>query len=244
MTIIANAFPKCGTNLVKKTLGAMGLRHHDGGLVRHNMGEMSRFVVPNGDGTKRQEPIHEVLTLPEDDFIHAHLCYGGDLPIAGAKMIFIHRDPRDAAISMLRTGKTGLSEDKAALLSLVVNGVFSYGPWARAWGNFMCWSVVPWVLTVRFDAICADGGATVAAVADYLGVRGVDAPRIAKGLYGHGKSFEGRDVYEGDSTWTGREPSSWRTCGYWDEQIEDAWRQTGGDKIEQMHGYGDVAKQG
>ena len=215
----------------------MGLHHHDGGLVRHNMNELTRFVVPNGDGTKRQEPIHEVLGLPKDNFIHAHLCYGGDLPIAGAKMIFIHRNPRDAAISMLRTGKAGLREDKAALLTLIQQGCFGYGPWARAWGHFMCWTVVPWVLSVRFDEICTDGGATVANMAAYLGLKDIDAPRIAKGLYGHGKRFEGQDVYKGDSTWTG-EHSSWRTCGYWDEQVEDVWDQSGGTKIEQIHGYG------
>lgn len=238
MTILANAFPKCGTNLVKKALGAMGLHHHDGGLVRHNSSELTRFVIPNGDGTKRQESISTVLDLPENDFIHAHLCYGGDLPISGAKMIFIHRNPRDAAISMLRTGKAGLREDKAALITLIQQGCFSYGPWARAWANFMCWRVVPWVLSVRFDEICTDGGATVAAMANYLGLKGIDAPRIAKGLYGHGKQFEGRDVYEGGSTWTDREPSSWKTCGYWDEQVEDVWDQAQGNKVEKIHGYG------
>ncbi len=237
MTVLANAFPKAGVNIVKKALGAMGLSHHDGGMVRHNMTERTRFVVPNGDGTKREEPVGEVLGLPNDTFIHAHLCYGGDLPIAGAKMIFIHRNPRDAAISMLRTGKGGMREDKASLLVLLQQGAFSYGPHACAWHNFMCWTAVDWVLTVRFDEIMADGGATVARMAQYLDLEGVDAPRIARGLYGDGERFEGRDVYQGGSTWTGREPSSWRDCGYWDDEVEAMWAKTGGAQTEKIHGY-------
>ncbi len=245
MTIIANAFPKCGTNLVKKALGAMGCVHHDGGLVRHNMRELSRFVVPNGDGTKRQENIYDVLMLPKDHFIHAHLCYGGDLPIAGAKMIYIHRNPRDAAISMLRTGKQGMLETKEALLELITVGAFAYGPWVQAWAQFMCWTAVPWVLSVRFDEICDENGETIARMVKYLDLPeawNIDAPRIAKGLHGNGKQFEGRDVYEGSSTWSGKH-SSWKECEYWDNEVEAAWTKAGGIKVEQFHGYGERANE-
>ncbi len=237
MTVIANAFPKCGTNLVKKALGAMGLKHHDGGMVRQNIGQRTRFVIPNGDGTKREEPINEVLGQ-ENTFIHAHFCYGGDLPIVGAKMIFIHRNPRDAAISMLRTGKLGLQENKECLLQLIVKGAFAYGPHAQAWHNFMNWTAAPWVLSVRFDSICTDGGATIERMANYLGMKDVDSYRIASGLHGNGKQYEGRDVYHGNSTWTGRERSSWKDCGYWDDEVETAWKQTGGVLTERLYEYG------
>ncbi len=246
MTIIANAFPKCGTNLVKKTLGAMGLVHFDGGLIRHNMAEDMRFVVPvKSEGktagmpkSKIEIPVAQVLAKPHDTFIHAHLCHGGGLPLGDAKMIFIHRNPRDALISMLRTNKGGVQENKASLLALINQGMFTYGPWAGAWHRFMRWYAMPWVLTIRFDEIWADDGATVARMAEYLGLEGVDAPRIASGLYGHGKQFEGRDVYEGDSTWSDRKPSSWKNCDYWDDEVEQAWDETGGVETETVHGYG------
>lgn len=97
---------------------------------------------------------------------------------------------------------------------------------------------MPWVLVVKFDEIWDDDGATVARIADYLGLEGIDASRIASGLYGHGKQFEGKDVYEGDSTWSDRDPSSWKDCGYWDDEVEQAWSDTGGVETEQIYGYG------
>ena len=233
--IIANAFPKHGTNLVKKTLGGLGLHHEVGMLRKHNTTEPLEFR--KGD---RGLSTKEVLGLPDGTFVHGHVCP----PIVlrpSIKVVHIVRNPRNAVVSFLRwvDGRDEnvpkrIRYDHDGLELLLLRGAYTYGPWCQAMLNFSTWIHRPGVCVVKFENICSDAGRSVERIAHYVGIHDQKLSwRVYDGLYGNEDRIGGVRVTRDKSTWTGR-LSDWRECEFWDEEL---WEKVWGPEVERAYGY-------
>lgn len=251
MVVLANGFPKSGTNLIKKVLGALG-HHHEKGLLMKQLPDHKILLTKYGGHHPASEdgpsplptrpianpcghhPLINALFEKDNCFIHSHVGWTEDPRID--KIVHITRNPRNASLSFLRWAKArgrGLDYTRTDLRNLLSWGLYDYGAWLRAMVQFHEWTDDPRACCVRFEDICTDGGESVSRILKYLGEPNQQTARIYAGLYGNGKQIDGVDVYEGLSTWTG-ELSDWTTCPWWDE---DLWNQFDGPAIEKVLGY-------
>lgn len=245
--IFVNAFPKSGTNLVKKALGGLGLTHVPCQLVKMRFGDPIQFSK-SPEGTN----IAATLALDDSHYVHCHIC--PPMSIKVGKVINIVREPRNAVISFLRWAERtpdtkggrhyfDLGGNAESAISLLEAGAYLYGPWVQAMMNFVPWTRTPGVLNVRFEDIATDGGATVARIADFVGYIGESVVKqttrrawVYAGLMGNGHDIDGVTVCPDKSTWTGQ-LSDWRSCVWWTPAVEDCWRAKGGSRLEAALGY-------
>jgi len=242
--IFVNAFPKCGTNLVKKALGGLGLTQVPSQLVKMRPADSIQFAK-----TDEGADIAGMLALDDSNYIHCHTC--PPMPHKPLRAINIVREPRNALISFLRWSERtpdtkggrhffDLGANEESAVSLIEAGAYLYGPWVQAMMNFVPWTRMPGVLNVRFEDIASDGGETVAKIANFIGAFDADSGRnrdwVYNGLMGHGHDIDGVTVCPDKSTWTGS-LSDWETCGFWTPAVEDAWRAKGGSRLETALGY-------
>jgi hypothetical protein len=225
--IIANAFPKTGTNLLKKALTGFGLRQGDGQLTR-----MNPYVAIELAKAQKQEILGD-----DDVYYHGHVSPLVRLE-GGTKMVYIVRNPRNATISFLRwaekRGQPKFKTNEESLIELIERGAYKYGPWPLAMLTWSAWSTIPSVLTVRFEDICTDGGKSVAAINDRFfngDFSRSEVETIYENLYGSGGAMpEDKSTYSGE--W-----SNWRECGYWSPYVEERWIESGGESAEKALGY-------
>lgn len=132
---------------------------------------------------------------------------------ADDKHILIIRQPRNSLISWLRYG--GLSVTQGLLSANMQDQI-------NACREYLHWLDDPRTLIVRLEALVSDGGATVQAIADYLGVPA--RPDAYSNIYGHTR------------TWSGQH-SDWVTCAEWTPDVEAAWQAKGGGELAEAIGY-------
>jgi hypothetical protein len=221
--IIANAFPKCGTNVVKKILGGLGLEQQVGQIYR---------MVPQHRVDLRKAPYHvslrDVYSMDNDHFVHAHMAWNtqGFQPSgADNKMIYIQRDPRNALVSLVRwaasRGKIE-EESESYLIYFLEKGAYEYAPWIEGWRNYQRWIGQPGVCDVTFESVFSDGGGSVEKVAKFVGADTTRVDEVYTGLFGNGKQIKGRDVYKDASTWSGG-LSDWQTYPHWTPHVQAVW---------------------
>lgn len=129
----------------------------------------------------------------------------------GGKTICTFRNPRNIIISWLRF--TGQPVTQGMLIETMQT--FESEGIAAAGSKYTPYLTDPDVLCVRYEDLYTDGGATVAQIADFLGVPVLDDcyPNIT-GL---------------TMTWTGS-PSQWQD--HWTDAIGAAWKEYGGEELE------------
>ena len=238
MTIVCNAFPKMGTNLLKKTMGALGLTMVPGQMTRQRWSDALRVA-------KHPSLPMDVLSLPDNHYIHSHVC-APEPAYEHSKVIHISRHPRNATLSFLRwaeKNEKGPKYDKESMLNLLYHGAYNYGPWISAMWMFDGWreaaltpSLQCRILAVEFENICIDRAGTIHRIVDFLGYPHDKDAWIYKNLFGGGHEMEDIVVCPDKSTWSGKW-SDWKTCPFWDDEVANAWRHLGGGDLERKMGY-------
>lgn len=240
--ILCNGAPKTGTNLSQKLCGMLGVRDSELSFVgiAEQPGIGARQIVE--EKQKVAVDPEAALAIGNDHFCHAHVTAPNWPIFRDHKVIVTYRDPRDAAVSLVRwLERRGQVEkaDEAMLLDLLVHGYWARRrganhTWVQFYSWFLNWRTVPeGVLTLEFHDLGKPE--TVARVADFIGVDDYDAEALAAGWLGSGKEWNGRPMYKSLSSYTGAHRSDWRE--WWTDRVEQAWQDTKGPELLQLAGY-------
>lgn len=177
-------------------------------------------VVCNGlpkTGTHALLKCVELLGVPHarDHMEHGHWPHGY---APEGKHICIFRDPRNVLVSWVRFARN--EAVSAGFLMAAIRAYYSGESFVAEAGMFTPYLSDPNALAVRFEDLLSDGGASVIAIAGFIGV-----PEIP-------------DVYESipgmTVTYTGA-LSVWQD--HWTDQVDAVWQEEGGPQLLADWGY-------
>lgn len=259
MRILVNGFPKCGTHLAAQMVSAIAeARQPDPWLCSFEDYSWT------GHWSELDPLLHTILSWPEYElrgtadllngaqpprhvYMLGHVGYreviAATLKRMDVRMIFVTRDLRDAAVSVLRHIESQAPRlrhpDKAAYMALgtserrliaIIEGLDHYPGILERWELYKGWLTVdlPYRLTVTFEEMIEHPEATVRRVCEELRLEATRAQRREM-VYRLG-------VRSGPTFMVGK-VGSWAVspgpngAEYWTPAVEEAWVRAGEGRL-------------
>jgi len=257
--IVVNGFPKSGTHLalILVAILAEPWRENDDGPIYH-LGTF-RYNSWSHDWMDPVNACNIALYQPEKTWIIGHVGWLKALQRAferrGTCMVFIYRDLRDVAVSMLhhimddehdwRHGErelyVDLPDDEARLLA-IINGIGHDPGLVKRWTYYAPWVDVPWVHAIKFEDVIADKTKAAEDALQYCIIRTAqvnDIPATLKlndYLYMVDRTVDMLNrPKETSGTYRKGKAGGWRE--YWTPAIAKAFDAAGGNEWLEQLGY-------
>jgi len=219
--IFCNGCSKTGTHILTSFVKALGYPQIGGTIIKRT----PKSSLKNKGSTL----LKEVFEKDNQYYIHAHMAYTQNLSVRIStgqhKHLFIIRDPRNVAVSWMRhrikqlSGKGEQVLPSKQFLEQIIRGKMFNMPVAKYYGGFTPWIGAPNTLCIRFEYFFEHFDNVADDIVNYLAAN---------------KRPSRKEVYGKSTTYTGSW-SEWQD--WWSEDIQRAWRDTGGDLLTYNLGY-------
>ncbi|SDR37825.1 Sulfotransferase domain-containing protein [Pseudovibrio sp. Tun.PSC04-5.I4] len=217
--IICNGTPKTGTHLLTKLLKNAKLQQLDGSLIYRDPSIKMRQKGENPPS------LEGLLSKDDNIFTHAHVTcddYSRNV-FSKLKHVFIIRNPRNVAISWLRqrvTQSSNINLCAECLVDLISRGIFGQSI-PEHYRKYIDWIHHGNTCVVHYENLLDLSSKEYQKIYSYLQID----------TRTHNTFTLGNSV-----TWTGK-PSDWTQSSLWTAEVETAWKNAGGESLEESLGY-------
>ncbi len=220
--IFCNGCSKTGTHILTSFAKNLGFHQVGGTLIKRT--PKSPLII------KGKTKIKDVFTFDNNNFVHCHFSYTGNLRDRIAegnhKHMHIYRHPRNVAVSWMkhrvkeRKLKNEIIEPSKEYLKEIISSQMFNMSVVKYYSGFSNWISDQNSLNVRFEDFFQDFDRVSSEILLFLNIQ--NKKPLKEKVLGNSITYSGQI-------------SDWRD--WWDEEINLLWIETGGLSLEKKLGY-------